>query len=194
MNKMKRTVKKISFLATALVLTFSLSAKENVSDSKQLKKKEVTQHKLMKFAADCEPASASADLDINNVRTKILNGGDMWWDLSSARYEIPKLNDANAVRKNSLFAGAIWIGGEDEGVLKLAAMTYRQSGSDFWPGPLDTITGNTNESRCESYDNIYKIEREEMLTWFEEDYPSGLISNMPDNIRYWPAESRSVLA
>jgi hypothetical protein len=188
MNKMK----KIGLLMTALVLSFSVIAKENVSDSKQVKKKEVTQHKLMKFAADCEPASASADLDINNVRTKILNGGDMWWDLSSARYEIPKLEDANAVRKNSLFAGAIWIGGEDEGVLKLAAMTYRQSGSDFWPGPLDTITGNTNEGRCDAYDNIYKIEREEMLTWFEEDFPNNNIASIPENMVNWPAQSKDV--
>jgi len=189
MNKLKR----IGLLATALVMTLAVSAKENVSDTKQVRKKQVTQEKLMKFAADCEPASASADLDINNVRTKILNGGDMWWDLSSARYEIPKLDDANAVRKNSLFAGAIWIGGEDEGVLKLAAMTYRQSGSDFWPGPLDTITGNTNEARCEAYDNIYKVEREEMLTWFEEDFPNNNITNIPENMVNWPAMSSSIL-
>lgn len=192
-NKMKRTVNKIGLLATALVMAFTVTAKENVSDSKQpVKKKQVKENKLMKFAADCEPASASADLDINNVRTKILNGGDMWWDLSSARYEIPKLNDANAVRKNSLFAGAIWIGGEDEGVLKLAAMTYRQSGSDFWPGPLDTVSGNTNEVRCDAYDNIYKIERDELLTWFDVDSPAGNLSNIPENMLNWPGNSEQV--
>jgi len=35
------------------------------------------------------------------------------------------------------FSGALWIGGKDNGGnLKLAAMTYRQRGSDFWPGPF----------------------------------------------------------
>ena len=59
----------------------------------------------------------------------------MWWDLvGNAEYEVPKGSG-----KNSLFAGAIWIGGKDAaGNLKVAAQTYRQSGSDFWPGPVDT--------------------------------------------------------
>jgi hypothetical protein len=84
------------------------------------------------FANTCEPASQSADLDVNNVRTKLLNGGDMWWDLNNPKYEIPKINDPNAVRKHAMFAGAIWIGGRDNGgSLKLAAMTYRQKGVGF---------------------------------------------------------------
>ena len=34
--------------------------------------------------------------------------------------------------KHSMFAGALWIGGVDDGgQLKVAAMTYRQSGNDF---------------------------------------------------------------
>ena len=105
----------------------------------------VTDRRAVMFANTCDPASQSADLDINNVRTKILNGGDMWWDLNNPKYEIPKVTDPNAVRKHSLFSGAIWIGGKDNGGnLKLAAMTYRQGGSDFWPGPLDMTTASTD--------------------------------------------------
>ena len=116
-------LKKIGLLTLALGVSFAAGARENIpvkgqtAESKTNGQKEI-KNRLMKYASDCEPASAQADLDINNVRTRILNGGDMWWDLSNARYEIPKLQDLNAVRKNSLFAGAIWIGGEDEGVLK----------------------------------------------------------------------------
>ena len=65
------------------------------------------------MANTCNPASQSADLDVNNVRTKLLNGGDMWWDLNNPKYEVPKINDPNAVRKHALFSGAIWIGGKD---------------------------------------------------------------------------------
>ena len=95
---------------------------------------------VMKFGSDCDPATQLADLDVNNVRTKIMNGGDMWWDLSNPKYEVPKIDDLNAVRKHSMFSGAIWIGGLDlGGNLKLAAMTYRQRGFGF----LAWSTGRT---------------------------------------------------
>ncbi|MFT7592131.1 MAG: hypothetical protein ACI9UJ_002060 [bacterium] len=69
------------------ILALSSAAKESVTQTNQGKKTATsTANRHMKFAADCDPASAQADLDINNVRTRILNGGDMWWDLSNARY------------------------------------------------------------------------------------------------------------
>lgn len=134
------------------------------------------------FANTCEPASQSADLDINNVRTKILNGGDMWWDLNNPKYEVPKITDPNAVRKHSLFSGAIWIGGKDNGGnLKLAAMTYRQRGSDFWPGPLETTTAATDPVRCENYDRLWKVTRDEL-----EEFEASNYLTVSNNIRDWP--------
>src|ERR1035438_3551174 len=59
-------------------------------------------------AASCAVGEAQTDLDINNVRARILTSGDMWWDLISARYEVPKGGGVF-----SIFAGAIWIGGVD---------------------------------------------------------------------------------
>ena len=29
---------------------------------------------------DCAPATSQVDLDINNVRARLLVGGDIWWD------------------------------------------------------------------------------------------------------------------
>ncbi len=177
-----------------LVLTIKILAKERdypvqTKPSNSGLNATQSKNKLMKFASDCEPASAQADLDINNVRTRILNGGDMWWDLSNARYEIPKVQDLNAVRKNSLFAGAIWIGGEDEGVLKLAAMTYRQGGSDFWPGPLNKVTGTTNEATCNAYDKIYKVLREDIVK-HRKDWESGQLTTLSEGIKNWPGNGR----
>jgi len=189
-----RNIRKIGFIALTCASALFASAKENVnvlapnSDANKAGERQV-KNKLMKFASDCDPASAQADLDINNVRTRILNGGDMWWDLSNARYEIPKLTDLNAVRKNSLFAGAIWIGGEDEGVLKLAAMTYRQGGSDFWPGPLDKVTGTTNSTRCEAYDEIYKVSREEIED-HRTAWENGTLTSLSEGIKNWPGNGR----
>lgn len=144
----------------------------------------------------CQPAQAQSDLNINNVRTTILGGGDMWWDLNQARYEVPKGSN-----KNSMFAGALWLGGVDEGnQLKLAAMTYRQKGNDFWPGPLsnDGLATVTKEI-CDKYDRHWIIYREQVdihKAWLEcqddpdcdasVDFP-GYEANIPEIIMNWPA-------
>ncbi|MEC8739063.1 MAG: hypothetical protein VXX63_04235 [Bacteroidota bacterium] len=184
---------KYTFSLIALLLTVALFGKENIWDGpKVVKPKTQQNHRLMKFAFDCEPASQQADLDINNVRTRILNGGDMWWDLSNARYEIPKVEDLNDVRKNSMFAGAIWVGGQDAGNnLRLAAMTYRQSGSDFWPGPLDTVTANTEASRCDDWDNIYKVNGQDIIDHYD-DFKEGVLAAAKNSIAEWPAEGKNI--
>ncbi|MCB0733073.1 MAG: hypothetical protein H6608_09380 [Flavobacteriales bacterium] len=189
-------MKKIGILSLLLAAGLTISAKENIpvegaKDQQKTGQTNPAKNKLMKYASDCEPASAQADLDINNVRTRILNGGDMWWDLSNARYEIPKLQDLNAVRKNSLFAGAIWIGGEDEGVLKLAAMTYRQSGSDFWPGPLDKVTSTTNSARCDNYDEIFEVNRED-IEKHREAFDNGTLVAINSSIQNWPGNGKQL--
>ncbi|MBI1307141.1 MAG: hypothetical protein GC181_11115 [Bacteroidetes bacterium] len=190
----KSIMKKTGILTLIISLGLSVSARENVpnpsaSKSPDKNQSSGTSNRLMKYASDCDPASAQADLDINNVRTRILNGGDMWWDLSNARYEIPKVLDLNSVRKNSIFAGALWIGGEDEGVLKLAAMTYRQSGSDFWPGPLDRVTSTTNSSRCDNYDEIYEVTREE-IEKHRNAFDNGTLVSIGASIQNWPGNGK----
>jgi hypothetical protein len=171
-------IKAIVSVAVMLFACSNLMAKEVIGLPTS-----VGGQKLQRKAAACEPATFQADLDINNVRARILNGGDMWWDLNSvAKYEIPKVNDANTIRKNSLFAGAIWIGGLDPGGnLKVAAMTYRQSGSDYFPGPLDTGgSASTESGRCKFYDKIFKINRSDLMAFVD----SG--ATPTDDIRNYP--------
>ena len=105
-----------------------------------------------------------------------MTGGDMWWDngTSEARYEVPK-----GSRKNSLFAGSVWIGGYDQqGQLKVAAQTYRQSGNDYWPGPLDE-GGNIDAATCNEWDRFWKIDRE-TITKFKELQGWADALNTPD--------------
>ena len=175
-------------IVAGVLLSVSVFARENVGEKGPRAPKEQSTRMAMKFGSDCDPATQSADLDINNVRTKILNGGDMWWDLSTARYEIPKIEDLNSVRKHSLFAGAIWIGGEDvAGNLQLAAMTYRQRGSDFWPGPLDRVTGNTNRATCDQWDKIFKVDGETII-----EHAANFGTGIPDDqILNWPGQKAS---
>ncbi len=172
-------MKKIGFVALSLLLVGASFARPIVNVEGRAK--QTTRRGGM--ANTCEPASQSVDLDINNVRTKLLNGGDMWWDLNNPKYEIPKISDPNAVRKHALFSGAVWIGGKDNGgSLKLAAMTYRQRGSDFYPGPLDTSTAATDPVRCKNYDKMWKVTRDEL-----EDFESSKYVNQSTGIRDWPA-------
>lgn len=88
------------------------------------------------YRADCAPATMSYDLAINNVRARLLNGGDVWWDLTRGSYIVPKVDPALGVPGvSSLFAGAVWLGGfDDAGNLKIAAQTYRDAThNDFGP-------------------------------------------------------------
>jgi hypothetical protein len=141
----------------------------------------------------CNPATAQTDLSLNNVRATVLAAGDMWWNLNMARYEVPKGGN-----RHSMFAGALWLGGLDEGAqLKMAAMTYRQRGNDFWPGPLtDDGTASVTGQTCERYDGFWTIYREQVeihRAWLfcqdnpdcdlEESFPGYEI---PLVIREWP--------
>jgi hypothetical protein len=141
----------------------------------------------LRTTASCKPAEASIDLDINNVRARLMTGGDMWWDngTSEARYEVPK-----GSRKNSLFAGSVWIGGFDaQGQLKVAAQTYRQSGNDYWPGPLDPQTAEIDAATCSEWDKMWKVDKETINRFRELTDWAGAIEN-PDNetIKQWPAK------
>ena len=136
---------KIVLVVLASISSLTLLAKENVGTYRFKLSKQ-----FGKVAADCTPSQAMTDLNINNVRTTIMGGGDMWWNLSDARYEIPKNSN-----KHSMFAGALWIAGIDAGEqLKAAAMTYRQTGNDFWTGPLDE-NGDISSETCEDYDKHF---------------------------------------
>lgn len=106
--------------------------------------------------AQCIQAIAQTDLDIANVRASVLSGGDMWRDFSAPNigYEVPM-----GTGKNSIFAGGLWIGGMDAGgQIKTACMTYRQTGIDFWNGPLDA-NGNVSSATCATYDKIWKLNK-----------------------------------
>jgi hypothetical protein len=136
----------------------------------------------------CNPSTAITSLDINNVRTIILINGDMWWDavanVNVARYEIPKNSG-----KTSLFAGAIWIGGYDNASnLKVAAQTYRQQGSDFWPGPLDLSTTDVSNPTCNKFNRHFKLTREEVEA-FTADWAtngSNIDMSLYPVIKDWP--------
>jgi hypothetical protein len=171
-------VKSFAFAAAMLVFGQAGMAKENIG---QLKK--TSKPSLAKMGAGCAAATQQKDLDLNNVRTTILNGGDVWWNLQNARYEVPKV-ESGQTSKHSLFSGALWIGGITQGNLRIAAQTYRQSGNDYYPGALQ-IDGSASISaaRCKSYDKIWKVTLAEIEEFTNNQ---SLWDNPIDGIATWP--------
>ncbi len=125
-------------------------------------------------------------LDVNQVKSAILNLGDMCWDGNDVKFEVPKGSG-----KHAIFANSLWIGGlTASGNLRVAAQTYRQTGNDFWPGPLDTVTGNTDTAKAAQYNRIWKITRQEIED-FKTNFQTGAVQNgsfIPaEAILSWPA-------
>jgi hypothetical protein len=182
-NKISRV---FGLSAIALGLSWQADALPTVGTSGQKKA-------ILKTAAGCNPATAVIDLDINNVRARLMTGGDMWWNqgISQAAYEIPK-----GSKKNSLFAGSVWVGGfTTDKVLKVCAQTYRSQGNDYWPGPLHDNNGTHSISAevCADWDRFWKIDRE-TINKFKELSRNGGNTNTSefDAIWEWPARGNGV--
>ncbi|OWY24089.1 hypothetical protein C7N43_15965 [Sphingobacteriales bacterium UPWRP_1] len=146
-------------------------------------------------AADCNASTAQIDLDVNNVRTRLLTGGDLWWDpvAGQPKYEVPKVPPGSDQQSlHSIFAGALWIGGIDQlGQLKVAAQTYRQSGNDFWPGPLDD-NGQVTQEICNQFDRFWQVQGSDIDDFLGRlEAAGGTLppGQVPDNILQWPGKN-----
>ncbi len=126
-------------------------------------------------------------LNVNQVQARIWNNGSLFWDLvGNAQYEVPRHTGIH-----SIFADGFWIGGLDaSNGLHIAAQTYRQSGADFWPGPLDTTNATIDSATTSNYNRIWKVNRT-TVDEFINQYHAGNVSNgsytIPEIILNWPA-------
>jgi hypothetical protein len=179
-----------------IFLTISLVAVSIVAEAKNTPS--ATPPAPPKSRAGCTQATQFIDLDINNVRSTLRNGGDMWWDGDQgngrAKYEVPKNSG-----KTSLFAGACWIAGyaSDNGKLKVAAQTFRAGGAvDYWSGPLDA-NANVDAQTCSDWDRFWKINASDVKAFRElceglsgVDLTNCLLEKqgeIPQVIKEWPA-------
>jgi len=145
----------------------------NIAVAKNNNTKQPKHHTYSNLAMDCAPASSSTALEINNAKVTLGTGGEIFYIASNqtAGYEIPKGSGLY-----SIFAGALWIGAlDDDGNLKLAAQTYRTSGEDFWPGPLDN-DGQTNDTNCANFDKFWTVAQSE-IDAFNADFADGSIDD-----------------
>ncbi|MFN0213133.1 MAG: hypothetical protein ACKVT2_02660 [Saprospiraceae bacterium] len=139
----------------------------------------------------CANSESAIDQAINNVRARLLGGGDCWWDLSRGRYIVPKVDPASGQPEvSAIFAGAVWLGGIDPGKnLKLACQDYRNdSKNDFWPGPI-SLGGVTESFTCANWDRHFRVTGDDIRKHLANVAKGNLNPNdIPRNIRGWPAK------
>lgn len=188
-------MKKMTRIAWIVGLTFITASgafgREHIGS---LKKAAAVANKTQ--AKDCDPGISLIDLDINNIRAKLLNTGDMWWDRSSAKYQVPKISKsalaAGEKGPNTLFSGSIWISGKDGGGnLKIAALTFSGREAEFWPGPLETRNGmpEINKSECKAWDQFFTVYSSEIdiVRGIYKKQGAVASGDIPSNVKYWPA-------
>lgn len=126
-------------------------------------------------------AQHSAFLDINNIKARINANGSLFRDtaiISGADFEAPKGGG-----NKSIYESNLWIGGLDNGnQIKLAAQTYRQSGTDFQPGALDTVNASISPTQSAQWNKVWKINKTQV-----DSCRLGLYNLLPSAIATWPA-------
>ncbi|MBK9271172.1 MAG: hypothetical protein IPM48_06215 [Saprospiraceae bacterium] len=182
---------KIILLVSLALCWVNLQARQPAQTKSPAKSKQLSSR------SNCSPATKQIDQDINNVRARLLNGGDVWWDLQRGRYVVPKVVPGSGRPEvSSIFAGAVWVGGYDPaGALKLMAQTYRSpTRNDCWPGPL-TELGETNAAECIKWDQFFRVYGADitlLISRWNQAKREGRTelteAEIPEDVLYWPAK------
>ncbi|MFL5751963.1 MAG: hypothetical protein ACJ76F_01035 [Bacteroidia bacterium] len=178
----------LSFFGLSNIMLAKENIKTNDSDGGSGDGKKITAPSNgEKVMGGCAAGKTQTVMELNNVRMTIMTSGDMWWDLTSAKYEVPKNSKSYAC-----FAGSLWFGGYVGGSsLKVAAMTYRQSGVDFWPGPLTTDgTAYVDATTCSKYDKHFKFNRKDVDALHADWATNQVLDNaVPNWIKDYPGNA-----
>ena len=118
----------------------------------------------------CTSALGEAYLDVNNVRARIFNNGNLFWRGSPHVYTVPKGGTAQAI-----FTSGVWIGGYVGSQLRVAAARY--GAYHYWAGPLDD--NGAPPADCSDFDRLYKVSLTDI-----QDYDATGVT-IPD-LRDWP--------
>ncbi|MBN8678054.1 MAG: hypothetical protein J0M29_07495 [Chitinophagales bacterium] len=178
-------VNRLWIIALLALGVMSLEAREPVG------RRALKTVKKAQYRDVCANSESQIDQAINNVRARLLGGGDCWWDLNRGRYIVPKVDPASGQPEvSSIFAGAVWLGGVDPGNnLKLACQDYRSDGrNDFWPGPI-SLAGVTESFTCANWDRHFRVTGEEIRKHLANIAAGNLNENdIPRGVKGWPAK------
>jgi hypothetical protein len=121
---------------------------------------------------------ANATLDINSVAAMANSNGDLFWDYTNAQFKVPK-GSPNST--STIAAAALWVGGLDTGgQLHIGAQTYRQSGNDFYPGPVMN-TSSYSLANDALWNKVWKINKSTI-----DSFRLNLFTTIPASIATWP--------
>jgi len=132
------------------------------------------------------PFNTIDSLVINNINATMGVHGDMWPPDSAhgGGCLFP-----NGTRKSLGFAASLWMSGYDAtSQLHVSAQTYRQTGNDYWPGPLDasdTLTYATSKK----WASIWKIAKTQINFFL--GLGTHTTSNTPLSILHWPGRGNT---
>ncbi|GJM29810.1 MAG: hypothetical protein DHS20C17_24450 [Cyclobacteriaceae bacterium] len=199
-----KSMKKLKSTLLCL-LGVALSLVTNASNHSEPNKPKPPPDDEIEFLIDCDNAVAQIDLSVNNVRARLLTGGDLWWNGESGQYIVPNVPPGEPA-VSAISAAAVWMGGFDPaGNLKLAAQTYGRAGGnfDYWPGPLTPFpdpddenvipAGITDKETCKNWDKFFVVNGSDVelhIKQYEAAKRAGLpydVSTIPPAIRGWPA-------
>lgn len=123
-------------------------------------------------------------LEVNNLKIALQSNGDLHRnsDLTSSISEFPIGSGTNCI-----YAQSMWLAGYDQNNdLRLAANEYRQSGNDFFYGP---VADNYDANYDNTYDHVWHLTRNEIELHMANYNTPGYI--VPDEIAHWPANGNT---
>ena len=121
-------------------------------------------------------------LDINNLHAGFNAAGDQL--SQQPNFITPALTPQHDLTYS---VGNLWIGGYDSnGQLHTAAQTYRQNGTDFWAGALDTVNVVCTAPQNTFYNNVWKINKTTI-----DSFRAGLCTGIPISISSWPGNGNA---
>ena len=139
--------------------------------------------------------NSDKDLNINNVRAKILGGecGGM----VSMTSTVPKIDPSSGQTPvNAIFTGALWFSALDDAG-QLSSCELCNQGHDFWTGPLRP-DGEIDKSTCAAWDNHFEVlgaDVDNFLLAFQEAGGVSLAeSQIPTSIKNWPGRGNPLIA
>jgi hypothetical protein len=123
-------------------------------------------------------------IDVNNIRASALLHGDLWSNHLGGiqpACEFPKGSG-----KHVMMSGALWMAGfSNSGKMHVSAQTYRMSGNDYWPGPLNS-SGSTTLNIINQWAKIWKINKSDIDNFLA--LTNRNANNVPKVILEWPAK------
>jgi hypothetical protein len=136
-------------------------------------------------------AQSYDSLDANNIHAGFNAAGDLFYNINTGTGHI-----ATPGNKVQYSVGNLWISGLDGGgQLHTAAQTYRQNGTDFWPGPLDTINVSCDTFSTHVFNKVWKLNCssvDSFVGYTQGQGPAGY--TVPMDIQTWPGNGDQSLA